>query len=297
VLTSWNGLMMSGFVDGYRVTGNINYLEVCKSAFEFIENNLAYGGNRLFRVFKNGQAKINGYLDDYGFYIKAILDLFAVDSRSRYLERALLYTNAMIEHFWDPKSGDFFFTSDDNEKLILRTKNHYDLAIPSGNSVAAANLLRLHYYTQEQDYLIKATKLIKLIAKSAVENPFGFGQLLSALYLKVKSPVEICIVRRANTTNQIVDSSMALWLNRQFIPNSISAVIEEGLEMERLQKYSYFNGKVRGKDIEKVSEYSFVCQNFTCSVPIFSVENLEGHVKNIETKRLKQNYLDKSRFL
>ena len=128
-----------------------------------------------------------------------------------------------------------------------------------------------------------------MIAKSAVENPFGFGQLLSALYLKVKSPVEICIVRRANATNQIVDSSMASWLNRQFIPNSISAVIEEGLEMERLQKYSYFKGKVRGKDIEKVSEYSFVCQNFTCSVPIFSVENLEEHVKKIETKRLKQN--------
>jgi uncharacterized protein len=277
---------MSGFVDGYRVTGNTNYLEACKSTFEFIENNLAYGGNRLYRVFKNGQAKINGYLDDYGFYIKAILDLFAVDSRSRYLERALSYTNSMIKHFWDPERGDFFFTSDDHEKLILRTKNHYDLAIPSGNSVAAANLLRLHYYTQEQDYLTKATKLIKLISKSAIENPFGFGQLLSALYLKVKSPVEICIVRRANATNQLVNSSMALWLNRQFIPNSISAVIEEGLEMERLQKYSYFKGKVVEQDIEKFSEYSFVCQNFTCSVPIYSVENLEGHVKNIETKRL-----------
>ena len=109
---------------------------------------------------------------------------------------------------------------------------------------------------------------------------------MSALYLKVKSPVEICIVRRANATNQLVNSSMAQWLNRQFIPNSISAVIEEGLEMERLQKYSYFKGKVGEQDTEKVSEYSFVCQNFTCSVPIYSVENLEGHVKNIETKRL-----------
>ena len=289
VLTSWNGLMMSGFVDGYRVTGNTKYLDASKNAFEFIENKLAYGGDRLYRVFKNGHAKINGYLDDYGFYIKAILDLFAVDSKSQYLERALSYTNAMIKHFWDPERGDFFFTSDDHEKLILRTKNHYDLAIPSGNSVAAANLLRLHYYTQEQDYLMKATKLIKLISKPAIENPFGFGQLLSALYLKVKSPVEICIVRRANATNQLVDSPLASWLNKQFIPNSISAVVEEGLEMERLQKYSYFKGKVHGNDIEKVSEYSFVCQNFTCSVPIFSVEKLEGHVKNMETKRLKQS--------
>ena len=289
VITSWNGLMMSGFVDGYRVTGNIKYLEASKNAFEFIENNLVYGGDRLYRVFKNGHAKINGYLDDYGFYIKAILDLFAVDSKSQYLERALSYTNAMIKHFWDPERGDFFFTSDDHEKLILRTKNHYDLAIPSGNSVAATNLLRLHYYTQEQDYLMKATKLINLISKPAIENPFGFGQLLSALYLKVKSPVEICIVRRANATNQLVDSPLASWLNKQFIPNSISAVVEEGLEMERLQKYSYFKGKVHGNDIEKVSEYSFVCQNFTCSVPIFSVENLEGHVKNMETNRLKRN--------
>ena len=289
VITSWNGLMMSGFVDGYRVTGNIKYLEASKNAFEFIENNLVYGGDRLYRVFKNGHAKINGYLDDYGFYIKAILDLFAVDSKFQYLERAVSYTNAMIKHFWDPERGDFFFTSDDHEKLILRTKNHYDLAIPSGNSVAATNLLRLHYYTQEQDYLMKATKLINLISKPAIENPFGFGQLLSALYLKVKSPVEICIVRRANATNQLVDSPLASWLNKQFIPNSISAVVEEGLEMERLQKYSYFKGRVHGNDMEKVSEYSLVCQNFTCSVPIFSVENLEGHVKNMETNRLKRN--------
>ena len=77
--------MMSGFVDGYRVTGNIKYLEASKNAFEFIENNLVYGGDRLYRVFKNGHAKINGYLDDYGFYIKAILNLFAVDSKFQYL--------------------------------------------------------------------------------------------------------------------------------------------------------------------------------------------------------------------
>jgi len=289
VLTSWNGLMMSGFVDGYRATGNTKYLEACKSAFEFIENNLVYDGNRLYRVYNNGHAKINGYLDDYGFYIKAILDLFAVDSRSRYLERAISYTNVMIKHFWDPERADFFFTSDDHEKLILRTKNHYDLAIPSGNSVAAENLLRLYYYTQEQDYLTKATNLIKLISKSAIENPFGFGQLLSALYLKVKPPLEICIIRRAKATNQIVDTPMTFWLNRQFIPNSISAVIEEGIEFEGLQKYSYFKGKVHGSYFEKVSEYSFVCQNFTCSVPILSAENLEGYINSIEPRRLKKS--------
>ncbi len=285
VLTSWNGLMMSGFVDGYKVTGNTQYIETCKRAFEFIENNLVYDENRLYRVFKNGHSKINGYLDDYAFYTKALLDLFTVDSRSRYLESALGYTNAMIKYFWDSTKGDFFFTSDDQEKLILRTKSHYDLAIPSGNSIAAANLLKLYYYTQEQDYLAKATKLIKLISKSATENPFGFGQLLSALYMQVKSPIEISIIRRATATDQPAHSRMASWLNIQFIPNSISAVAEEGSELEQLQKHAYFRGKVLDKAVEKVSEYGFVCQNFTCSLPILSVGSLEEHIKNTEKKQ------------
>ena len=175
VLTSWNGLMISGFVSGYKVTGNSRYLESAQNAVSFIENNLRNSGSRLNRVF-NKVSKISGYLDDYAFYVDALINLFSVDSKSYYLERAIEYTDSMITHFWDPKSNDFYFTPDDNEKLIVRTKNHYDLAIPSGNSVAASNLIKLYYYTQNEDLLTKADQLIQRMVKPAIGNPFGFGQ-------------------------------------------------------------------------------------------------------------------------
>jgi uncharacterized protein YyaL (SSP411 family) len=145
ILTSWNGVMISGFAKGYAVTGDSRYLQAANRALDFIERKLGSNDGRLMRTFKDGQAKLNAYLDDYAFYTCALLDLFAVDSKQEYLERAIKYTDLMLEHFWDQKEGNLFFTSDDHEKLIVRTKNFYDLAIPSGNSVAAANLLRLYH--------------------------------------------------------------------------------------------------------------------------------------------------------
>ncbi|MGI0035948.1 MAG: thioredoxin, partial [Nitrososphaera sp.] len=142
ILASWNGLMISGFVKGFAATGEEKYLDAAKKAVRFVETRLASSDSRLYRTFKDGQAKLNAYLDDYAFYVGALLDLFAIDSKAEYLERAIRYNDYMLGHFWDSKDGDLFFTSDDHEKLIVRTKNFYDLAIPSGTSVAANNLLR-----------------------------------------------------------------------------------------------------------------------------------------------------------
>jgi uncharacterized protein YyaL (SSP411 family) len=279
ILTSWNGLMISGYIDGYKITGNSGYLETAKQAFQFVESNLTYSQDRLNRVNKNGNSKISGYLDDYTFYVKAILDLFAVDSKPRYLKRASDYMYSTIDHFWDPIRGDFFFTSDDQEKLILRTKNHYDLAIPSGNSVAASNLLRLYYYTQEQDFLIKATRLMKLSSKAASENPFGFAQLLCAIYLEIKTPIEISIIKRKSRSTCSQNVDMVNWVSRQFIPNSIAAIIEEGSEFNDLQKYSFFKGKNLSREGVDVPQVAYICKNNTCSLPIISVTNFEKQLQ------------------
>jgi len=279
ILTSWNGLMISGYIDGYKITGNSGYLETAKLAFQFVESNLTYSQDRLNRVNKNGNSKISGYLDDYTFYVKAILDLFAVDSKPRYLKRASDYMYSTIDHFWDPIRGDFFFTSDDQEKLILRTKNHYDLAIPSGNSVAASNLLRLYYYTQEQDFLIKATRLMKLSSKAASENPFGFAQLLCAIYLEIKTPIEISIIKRKSRSTCSQNVDMVNWVSRQFIPNSIAAIIEEGSEFNDLQKYSFFKGKNLSREGVDVPQVAYICKNNTCSLPIISVTNFEKQLQ------------------
>src|ERR671920_739252 len=207
ILTSWNGLMISGFAKGFAVSGDEKYLQTAKSAFEFIESKLASNDGRLRRTFKDGQSKLNGYLEDYAFYVGGLLDLFAANSKQEYLDKAITYTGFMLEHFWDEKEGNLFFTSDDHEHLISRTKNFYDLAIPSGNSMAASNLLRLHHYTQKKVYLDNAVRIMKAGSRSAAENPFGFGQMLNSIYLYVKRPVEVTVIFTDSRDGTIDNSS------------------------------------------------------------------------------------------
>ena len=154
---------------------------------------------RLHRIFKNGQSKLNSYLDDYAFYVNSLIDLFEVLPIPRFMNSALRHTDFMLDHFWDKQRNDgFFFTSDDHEELIIRTKNYYDLAIPSGNSVAALNLLRLYHFSQRNDYLIKSEDIFRSVSSIARDNPFGFGHFLISLYMYVKRPIEFTVVQEAS---------------------------------------------------------------------------------------------------
>jgi uncharacterized protein len=277
VLTSWNGLMISAFAKGYKITGNKKYLDAAINAVNFIESKIAKNDGRLQRTFKNGISKLNAYLDDYAFYVNALLDVFEIYSQPKYLQRAMVYTDFMIQHFWDPNEGSFFFTSDDHEQLIVRTKSFYDLAIPSGNSMAASNLLRLYHFNQNSSYIGKAEHIMRAGAKTAAENPFGFGQLLIAMYLYIKKPVEVTIVRK--TEKQRASSKMVNWLNRQFIPNGIIAIIDNKSQLQELQNYPFFEGRNLEQENQKESEYALVCRNFSCSLPIHSIQELERLIR------------------
>lgn len=266
ILTSWNGLMISAFAKGYAVTGDEKYLQAASKAVSFIESRLAAGGGRLRRTFKDGHARLNAYLDDYAFYVSGLLDLFSVDCRVETLDRAVAYTDFMVEHFWDPKESNFYFTSDDHERLLVRTKNLYDLAIPSGNSVAAVSLLRLYHYTQNGDYLSRAELIMRSGAKAAAENPFGFGQLLNAVYLFIKKPVEVIVITKSRS------SPMAAWLKSKFIPDGVNAIVTQE-NIGDLEKYPYFKGRQSVS-----SETAFVCRNFACSLPIQSEAELARHL-------------------
>ena len=284
ILTSWNGLMISAFSKVYRITNNPTYLSHATKGIEFIENKIGTSDGRLRRTFKDGVSKLNAYLDDYAFYINALLDVFEVDTNSRYIEKAILYADSMIRHFWDEKQGNFFFTSDDHEQLIVRTKSLYDLAIPSGNSMAASTLLRLYHITRNSNYLLKAEQIMSAGAKAAAENPFGFGQLLNAIYLYIRKPIEITIIG-TNMKKPKDLEQMSDWLGRQFIPNSIIALVKDRSQLDGLNKYPFFDGKkvennILTKEISADngplnSEHAFVCKNFSCSLPIHSLEQLQ----------------------
>jgi uncharacterized protein len=275
ILTAWSGLMISGFAKGYRITNDKKYLDYAVNAINFIETKIANSDGRLQRTFKNRISKLNAYLEDYAFYVNALLDVFEVYSKPEYLEKAIIYTNFMLQHFWDDNDGALFLTSDDHEQLIVRTKNFYDLATPSGNSIAASNLLRLYYIVQNKEYSEKAERIIKVCARLAAENPFGFGQLLISMYLYIQPPVEIVIIGGMN--NKEDSQSMSNWLNMQFIPNGIISVIKDKIQLEKLQKYLLFKG--RNLDEENKSECVFICKNLTCSPPIYSIPELEKHIR------------------
>jgi uncharacterized protein YyaL (SSP411 family) len=269
ILTSWNGLMISGFAKGFAISGDVKYLQIAKKAVEFIENKLTSNDGHLRRTFKDGQSKLNAYLEDYAFYISGLLDLFAANSKQEYLDKAIIYTDFMLDHFWDEKEGNLFFTSDDHERLISRTKNFYDLAIPSGNSVAASNLLRLYHYSQNNSYLDRSVRIMKTGSRSAAENPFGFGQMLNSIYLYVKKPVEVTVITADDSTNT-KNSPLAAWLNKQFLPNSINAIVRAS-ELAILQRYPAF----KGREAQRGRETAYFCKNNTCSLPIKSIEELE----------------------
>jgi uncharacterized protein len=276
IITAWNGLMISGYAKGYRVTNKKQYLEIAEKTIDFIESKLTRDRCRLYRTFKNGVSKLNGYLDDYAFYVNALLDVFELNSNPTYLENAIKYTDVMLEHFWDNVNGNLYLTSDDHEQLIVRTRSLYDLAIPSGNSIAASNLLRLYHLTQTNEYLEKAEQIMMGGAKSSTENPFGFGQLLIAIYLHVKKITEITV---RSTNNSGEGYKMATWLNKQFIPNAITVLIESHDQLTQLRQYPFFSGMNSTRKDEM--DHAVICRNFTCGLPIYSLTDLQEQIKSI----------------
>ena len=263
IITSWNGLMVSAFLSGYRITDNSKYLDAAKQSIDFFESNFEKN-HILHRTFKNAEPKLNGYLDDYAYMANASIDMFENTSQPKYLLFATNLANYLITHFWDDSSNGFFFTSDNHEKLIMRPKNNYDLSMPSGNSVAAYVLLKLYHITQNKQFLEIAKKIIESQAISAAENPFAFGYLLNVLYLYYQKPTEITIINDKNS--ELVSS-----LRKKFLPESIMVLVENQNNLELLSKHSFFSGKEFQNDKTTV----FVCKNFSCSLPLSDLSEIE----------------------
>jgi hypothetical protein len=266
VLTAWNGLMISAFIKGYRVSGKTKYLDTALTATDFYQKQFRKHGI-LQRVFKDGKSKLNAYLDDYAYLVNAIVDVFETTGKVDYLNFAAELSDYLIDHFWDDRSGNFFFTADDHEKLIIRPKSNYDLSMPSGNSVTANAFLRLYHITQEEKYHKITQKILETQAGMAAENPFAFGYLLNVLYLDIQKPTEITILNPQN-------AELVSKLSKKFLPESIIVTIHQEDELNLLSKFSFFAGKEFLTDQTTV----FVCKNFSCSLPLTSLTEVEEHI-------------------
>jgi uncharacterized protein YyaL (SSP411 family) len=264
ILTSWNGLMISSFVDGFRVAGNEKYLKGAVDAARFILQEMRKGGH-LMRVFNKGKSRVTGYSEDYAFLIQALIDLYEATFEMEWLKEAEDLNRRMIHQFWDERNGGFFFTGVENESLIARSKNPYDSAIPSANSIAVFNLIRLGYLTGEESLKQKAEQILHLFHSFLDQHPSGFAQMLSGLSFFL-DPQEVGII---GSKNDLKTKSMLKEIYLAYLPNKILSLRDPQDSVEG----SWFPF-LREKTVQEVPT-TFVCKGFTCLPPVRNEKELK----------------------
>ncbi|HSF31673.1 MAG TPA: thioredoxin domain-containing protein [Candidatus Tectomicrobia bacterium] len=271
VIVSWNGLMISALLDAANLLGDETVKQDAVRSIEFILTHLVRDG-RLLHSFKDGQAKLAGYLDDHACFVAGLLDAFESTAEARYLTLAEEFNRATLANFWDEERGGFFLTGPDHEALIHRPKDPFDHAVPGGNSVATLNLLRLYYYTGEQELVQKAEQTLRLFRDKMEDEPFSFGQMLCALDFYLETPREIAIIGRGD---QADTQSLLRLVHESYIPNKVLLVIDpvlgpgDGFAHLPVGEMTQLEGKAT----------AYVCHNFACSVPTTTSEALAELLK------------------
>lgn len=265
VLTAWNGLMLAAFADAAAVLNDSTYLAVAEGNARFIMREMSVGG-RLLRTWKQGSAKLNGYIEDYANVADALIVLYQATGKVDYLVEAGRLADMMITEFWDEENGGFFFTSNDHEELIVRNKDFYDNATPSGNSVAADVLLRLAKLLGEDKYERFGVSILRLASRQAQQHPQGFGRTLSALEFHLSETKELVIVGpNGNALQQDV--------LRRYLPDAV-VVLSANAAAD-----SAVIPLLKGRETAGDQPTAYVCENFVCQRPATSVSEL-GDILN-----------------
>lgn len=270
ILTAWNGLMLASFAEAGAILERPDYTEAARKNARFVLDNLRRDG-LLLRTYKDGQAKLNGYLEDYSFLADGLLQLYEATGELLWLEEAQSVVERMIEEFWDEESGGFYYTGQSHEELIVRSKDYFDNATPSGNSVAAEVLLRLGILTGREDYTRKAVTIFRLMRDTVERYSSAFGRLLCALDFYLSSPKEIAVIGQP-------DSADTHGLLREvwspYLPNKVVALSVEGDRraaeiVPLLRERTSLDGQAT----------AYVCENYTCQRPTTSAEDLAVQLK------------------
>jgi uncharacterized protein YyaL (SSP411 family) len=270
VITSWNGLMIVAFVEGYNVTRNRHYLETAQRAAAFITNNLCQNG-RLLRTWKEGVAKLNAYLDDHAFFIEALCALYEATGDAAYLAQAGRLARVMIEQYADETDGGFFLTSSDHEALLVRDKPTYDQSIPSGNAGAALALLRLFYLTGEADYFNVAERALQFTAGAMEDHAFGCGNLIAATDFYLEGAVEVVLFAFPDQAEEIFSR-----LHRCDLPNKVIHWVRPDR-----QDAANLPQPVRGKAQIDGKPTVYLCRRGTCSPPMTEWDDIQKALQSL----------------
>jgi uncharacterized protein YyaL (SSP411 family) len=261
ILTDWNGLFIAALAKASRTLGNNDYLKAAERAMDFILTKLRANDGRLLHRFREGEVLVPGFLDDYAFLVWGLIELYETSFNPRYLELARDLTKTQIEHFWDKKNNAFFFTADDSEELLVRQKDAYDGAIPSGNSVSMLNLIRLARLLGDEEFEALSAQIPEYFSNTINRSPTGFSFMLTGLDYALGPSHEVVI---AGGLDEEETQMMLDQLRNRFLPNTVVLLRSDEETSKRLNDLAPFS-----KFYDRVNERAtvHVCINHNCKLP------------------------------
>lgn len=266
ILTSWNGMMLASLAEAARIFGRDDYRVAAERAGDFLLNNLVTDEVRVHRTYKDGQARLNGYLEDYANLIDALLELYQTTFDDRWFRAARRLADRALEQFTADEGG-FFDTSTEHETLIVRPRNVQDNAVPSGSGMMATQLIRLSAYTGDSRYDEAARRALKLLSNAIEQVPGAFGQSACAIEMLVSGVQELALV--GDPENEPMRELLKL-TRAEYRPNLIVALSRDDLRDEHptipLLSYRLKRGGV---------PTAYVCEHFVCQMPVTTRDELE----------------------
>jgi uncharacterized protein YyaL (SSP411 family) len=263
-LASWNALAIAALADAGAVLGRDDYLDAARACAEFVLGEMRGPDGNLLRTYKDGRAHLNAYLEDHAFLLEALLTLYEASFETRWFSEAQALAETTIARFGDPGRGGFYSTSADHEELIARRKEVGDHPIPSGNSSAAMGLLRLAALTGEHRYAQHAVEVFRLFAKPAVQHPDAFAHMLRALDFHLSPTHEVALIG-----DDISD--LATVVRKKPPHHLVLAGGPEGTDEPPL---------LTDRTTVDNRPAAYVCENFTCQLPVTQPDELRQQLEN-----------------
>jgi uncharacterized protein len=260
-LIDWNGLMIAAFARAGQVLGESAYIETARRAAGFVLTRMRLPDGGLLHCYREGQASVDGNLDDYAFMTSALIELYEATFNVEYLEIAVDLITRTLRDFWDDDQGAFYFTARTSEEVLVRSKEIYDGAVPSGNSVTVLNLIQLARMTGRSEFEDRAGQTARAFGKTIRESPAAYTQMMVGLDFAIGPSFEVVISgkREAQDTR-----AMLAALRSHFLPNKsvlLRPETPDGGKLARLAAFTQSQTSLEGKAT------AYVCQNFRCNLP------------------------------
>jgi uncharacterized protein YyaL (SSP411 family) len=268
ILTDWNGLMIAALAKGAQAFDEPEYAEVASRAADFILGNMRKADGRLWHRHRGEWTGVDANLDDYAFLVWGLIELYEATFDTSHLQYALELSDDMVRHFWDDDGGGLYLVPDDGERLLVRKKDIHDTALPSGNSVAMLNLLRLGRMTGNSDLEERAAKIGRAFSVSVKESPAAYTQLMVALDFAIGPSYEVVVAGNPDAEDT---RTMTRELRRRFLPNKVVLLNHSDRDVPEIVKLAEFTknqSSIGGKAT------AYVCVNHSCKSPTTDVNKM-----------------------